>query len=618
MRYTQTLVSHLTRNQYDQHYQHSITNPDTFWRELAKEKLDWFTPFSQVRDWHQDTHTYTWFADGELNITHNCLDRHIAAGRGSQVAYHWEGEDGTSQDLTYQQLLDRVNQTAYALQELGIKKGVTVTIYLPLILEQIITMLACARIGAIHSVVYAGFSADALQTRIEAAQSQVVITANYTVRRGQKIDLLTTTRQAVARSQLNPTVLIVERGTELKLSPNERSFNQLTQVQSTELEPVSMQAEDPLFILYTSGTTGAPKGVVHTTGGYNLYTHLTTELTFNLQPGNTYWCAADCGWITGHSYIVYGPLSVGVTSIIAEGAPDYPKPNRWWSLIEKQKVEAFYTAPTAIRMFMKHGQKWVQQHDLTSLKVIGSVGEPINPEAWHWYRQHIGGNQATVVDTWWQTETGGHMLVTLPGLKQQPGKAGLPFYGVEAAVVDAEGKELPAGNKGYLVIKQPWPSALRDCWGNHDRYLQYWTDNPAGYFTGDFAIKTADGYFQVLGRADDVLSVAGHRIGTAELEDVLVTHPAVVEAAVVAVPDEVRGQAIHAFVLLADHTDTAEGTLETSIITHVADHYGKHAKPTQVHIVEKLPKTRSGKIMRRLLRAEITGEEVGDTSTVEG
>lgn len=607
--------AHVSPAQYSQLYRQSLEDPESFWRQQSQH-LEWFTPFSQVFQW--DFPHYQWFQGGKLNITHNCLDRHVREGKGEKVAYYWAGEAGETSSITYAELLTRVQKMANVLRGLGVEQGDRVAIYMPLIIEQVIAMLACARLGAIHTVIFAGFSAPALRLRLEDTAAKVLISGTWTRRRGKKIDLLSIARTAVDQLPTLQHHLVFSREEEaVSLQNNETLWQGRESAASAICPAEPMDSEAPLFILYTSGTTGKPKGIVHSTAGYNLYTHLTTQYVFDLHEDDRYWCTADPGWITGHSYGVYGPLSVGVTSVIAEGAPDYPTPDRWWEIIETLQVNVFYTAPTAVRLLMKYGQHLPHQHDLSSLKIIGSVGEPINPAAWYWLYEHVGRNQAAIVDTWWQTETGGHLLVTLPSLPQQPGKAGLPFLGVEPILLDEHDQPVKRGEKGRLFWKSPWPSALRTCWNNDERFQQYWTEtNQPLYSAGDFAIQDEQGYFQVLGRSDDVLNVAGHRLGTAEVESALVAHPAVAEAAVIAVPDDLTGEHLVAHVILTQENQPSE-SLQQELIEQVKQEIGRFASIHTLHFLPALPKTRSGKIMRRLLRAQALGEELGDTSTLE-
>jgi len=615
-------VSMITISEYQQEHELSIREPAEYWGKIARQELTWFEPWQEVRQPVEGSGRVDWFSGASLNITVDCLDRHADGENREKIAYYYRNEQQENRKITYGELREQVNRCAGALQELGVKKGETVTVYMPLCIEQIVTLLACARIGAVHSVVYAGFSVEALKMRIQDAGSAVVVVAEYTQRRGKRFPLLDIARQAVSETPEVEHLLVLNRDGREELRENEHDWSTLLLQQPSEFVPVPVAATDPLFILYTSGTTGAPKGVVHAAGGYHLYSHWTMKRILQPSKDDIYWCTADCGWITGHSYIVYGPLSVGATSVIYEGAPDFPDKDIWWSLIEELKVSIFYTAPTAIRLFMQWGEEFPDRHDLSSLRILGSVGEPLNPEAWEWYENQVGHGKTAIVDTWWQTETGGHMLATLPGLPQKPGVAGLPFFGVEAAVVDESGDQLPAGQKGHLVILQSWPGALQTCWRNPERFEQYWNALPGMFFTGDYAIQDEDGYFQVLGRSDDVLSVSGHRIGSAEVESALIEHPAIVEAGVIGIPDEIKGQKILAFVVLhyasgSEVRQEMNEVLEADIKDFVKQRYGHHLVPAEVRAVEKLPKTRSGKIVRRLLRAQATGQEVGDTSTLE-
>ena len=605
----------ISAEEFDRMYQESIENTEEFWAKLAEEELAWFEKWEKVREW--DYPNYKWFVGGKLNITYNCLDRHVENGRRNKIAYIYTNEDNEEIKISYGELLEMVNKFANGLKSLGVKRGDRVVIYMPLVVEQMVAMLACARIGAIHSVVYAGFSANALRMRIEDAKAKIVITSTWTKRRGKKLNLKSVVDEAVDGLEFVENIIVLQRGgDEFVLEEKEIDFNELMKNQSPTCEPEIMDSEDPLFILYTSGSTGKPKGVLHTIGGYNLYTHVTTKYVFDIHEDDIFWCTADPGWITGHSYMLYGPLSVGTTSVIAEGAPDYPDPGRWWSIVEKYRVNIFYTAPTAVRLFMKYGEEYPAKYDLSSLRVLGSVGEPINPEAWIWYYENIGRGQCSIVDTWWQTETGGHMITTVPAYPQKPGKAGKPFWGIKAEVVDKEGNPVEPNTVGFLVIKEPWPSALRTCWGEPERFEKYWNEIPNVYTAGDLATKDEDGYIMILGRADDVINVSGHRIGTAEVESALVSHPAVAEAAVIGKPHEVKGESIKAFVILKQGHEPSENLVK-DIKMHVRHELGALAVPDEIEFVEKLPKTRSGKIMRRVLKAQELGMDVGDISTLE-
>ena len=605
----------ISAEEFDKMYKESIENTEEFWGKLAEQELYWFEKWEKVFEWNYPN--YKWFVGGKLNITYNCLDRHVQNGRRNKIAYIYTNEDNQEIKVSYGELLEMVNKFANGLKSIGVKKGDRVVIYMPLVIEQMVAMLACARIGAVHSVVYAGFSANALRMRIEDAKAKVVITSTWTKRRGKKLNLKAVVDEAVDGLEFVENIVVFQReGDEFVLEEKEIDFNELMKNQSPECEPEIMDAEDPLFILYTSGSTGKPKGVLHTIGGYNLYTHVTTKYVFDIHEDDIYWCTADPGWITGHSYMLYGPLSVGTTSVIAEGAPDYPDPGRWWSIVEKYRVNIFYTAPTAVRLFMKYGEEWPAKYNLSSLRVLGSVGEPINPEAWIWYYKNIGREQCSIVDTWWQTETGGHMITTVPAYPQKPGKAGKPFWGIEAEVVNKQGEPVEPNTVGFLVIKKPWPSALRTCWGEPERFEKYWNEIPNVYTAGDLATKDEDGYIMILGRADDVINVSGHRIGTAEVESALVSHPAVAEAAVIGKPHEVKGESIKAFVILKQGHEPSENLVK-DIKMHVRHELGALAVPDEIEFVEKLPKTRSGKIMRRVLKAQELGMDVGDISTLE-
>jgi acetyl-CoA synthetase len=603
----------LTKSNFKKLYKNSLRNPDKFWTEQAK-KISWFTKWDKI--FVRKGFDFKWFEGGKLNITYNCLDRHVKSGGGSKTAYIWINEKGDEVKVTYHDLLVKVNQISNFLISLGLKKGDTLTIYMPLTVEQIAVILACARVGIIHSVVFAGFSYQALNTRVVDAKSRYLVTADFTYRRGEKVDLLSVARRSVEGIKGFKKIIVFKREKNTKLNSKEIDFASEVSKNSDKFEAVPMDAEDKLFILYTSGTTGKPKGIVHTTAGYNLYTHITTKYTFDLAKGDIFWCTADPGWITGHSYVIYGLLSNHATSLIYEGAPNFPDSEVWWRLIEKYKVSIFYTSPTAIRMLMSYGIGFSSKYDLKSLKVLGSVGEPLNPAAWKWYFKFVGRGKCPLVDTWWQTETGGQMITTLPGFPQKPGYAGLPYFGFEALVVGKSGKELPVGTKGFLVIKGYWPSMLRDCWNARERFEKYFTEIPGFYFTGDIAIKDKNGYIRILGRSDDIIIVAGHNIGSAELEAAITSHKKVAEAAVIGIPDEIKGNKIVAYVTLKKGSNPNEG-LANEISEHVGGSYGKHGKPEKIVFVDKLPKTRSGKIMRRVLRAKEGGGDLGDTSTLE-
>ncbi len=599
-------------------YKRADVDREAYWVEWA-EKLDWFTSWDSVLEW-KPPHA-KWFVGGKLNVAYNCLDRHLNSSRADQAALIWEGEPGDVRTYTYEQLHDAVCRFANALKNLGVARGDRVTIYLPMIPEAAIAMLACARIGAVHSVVFGGFSPESLADRNNDAQAKVLITADGGWRRGGIVPLKSNADEALENSPTVENVVVVQRGGELseKVDAKMRKgrdhwYHDLMTHNSSDCPAEEMDSEDVLFILYTSGTTGKPKGVVHTTGGYLTQVAATTKVVFDLQDDDVYWCTADVGWITGHSYIVYGPLANGARVFMYEGAPDMPDRGRFWELCQKHAVTVFYTAPTAIRSFMRWGDDWPAQYDLSKLRLLGTVGEPINPEAWIWYHEKIGGSSCPIVDTWWQTETGSIMITPLPGITEtKPGTATSPFPGIEAAILNEAGEEASAG---YLAITSPWPSMIRTVWGDDQRFRQtYWSKWDGIYFTGDGAKRDEDGYFWILGRVDDVLSVAGHRIGTMEVESALVDHPAVAEAAVVGKSHEIKGQSIAAFVTLKDgHPGTDE--LLTEVREHVRHKIGAIAKPDVVIFTADLPKTRSGKIMRRLLRDIAEGQTVGDTTTL--
>jgi acetyl-CoA synthetase len=590
-----------------------------YWENWARQ-LHWFRPWNEVLQW--EAPFAKWFVGGKLNVAFNCLDRHLATWRANKAALIWEGEPGDRKVLTYRQLHREVCLFANALRKLGVGRGDRVAIYLPMIPEAAIAMLACARLGAPHSVVFGGFSARSLRDRIVDAGAKVVITADGGYRRGQIVPLKRTTDEAIEGLDMVESVVIVRRRgagdgdesfTHVK-EGRDHWYHRLIQEASADCPAEEMDAEDPLFILYTSGTTGKPKGIVHSTGGYLTQAAATTKWVFDLKDEDVYWCTADVGWITGHSYIVYGPLALGATVMMYEGAPDWPDRGRFWELCEKYGVTVFYTAPTAIRAFMKWGDQWPAKYDLSALRLLGTVGEPINPEAWTWYREHVGAGRCPVVDTWWQTETGGIMITPLPGVTvTRPGSATVPFPGIEAAILDQEGNE---AESGYLAITAPWPGMLRGIWGDEQRYRDtYWSKFEGTYFPGDGARVDDDGFFWIMGRVDDVLNVAGHRIGTMEVESALVDHPAVAEAAVVGRADEIKGQAIAAFVSLKEGIESSPA-LREELRDHVVAEIGAIARPAELVITADLPKTRSGKIMRRLLRDIADGRALGDMTTL--
>ena len=588
-----------------------------FWEEQAAA-LQWETPWTTALDW-SDAPFARWFDGGTLNVAVNCVDRHVAAGHGDQVAYHFEGEPGDTRDLTYAQLLAEVCRAANALESLGVRAGDRVAIYLPMIPEAAVAMLACARIGAVHSVVFGGFSAEALRSRIEDAEAVLVITSDGGHRKGKAMALKPAVDEAVAASPSVRHVLVVRRtGQEVAWTDKDVWWHDLVDAQPSTHEAQAFDAEHPLFILYTSGTTGKPKGILHTTGGYLTQVAYTHRQVFDLKPdSDVFWCTADIGWVTGHSYVVYGPLANRATSLMYEGTPDSPHNGRWWELIEKYRVSILYTAPTAIRTFMKWGEGIPEAFDLSSLRVLGSVGEPINPEAWMWYRRVIGGDRCPIVDTWWQTETGAIMISPLPGVTAtKPGSAMGALPGIGAQVVDDEAHPVGNGGGGYLVLTEPWPSMLRGIWGDNERYREtYWSRWPGLYFAGDGAKLDEDGAVWLLGRVDDVMNVSGHRISTTEVESALVSHPLVAESAVVGATDDTTGQGIVAFVILREGVDGGDDIV-TTLRNHVAHEIGPIAKPRQILIVAELPKTRSGKIMRRLLRDIAEHREIGDVSTL--
>jgi acetyl-CoA synthetase len=597
-------------------YERADKDFESFWAENARTLL-WRKPFTTVLEW--EAPYAKWFADGQLNVSENCLDRHVKAGKGSKVAYHWEGEPGDTRTLTYQDLLDETQRCANALKELGVRKGDRVAIYMPMIPELPVAMLACARIGAPFTVVFGGFSAEALAGRIGDSEAKLVITADGGYRKGNVVPLKKNADDAVAQTSTVEKVLVVRR-TKQEVgwtAGRDVWWHDIVAKQKADCPAEPVDAEHMLYLLYTSGTTAKPKGIVHTTAGYLTGVATTTKMIFDVKDKDVYWCAADIGWVTGHSYIVFGPLANGVTGVMYEGTPDFPDKDRWWAIIEKYKVSILYCAPTAIRTFMKWGSEHIQKHDMRSLRLLGSVGEPINPEAWLWYQQNIGGERCPIVDTWWMTETGMILISPLPGITTtKPGSATFPFPGVKADVVDEEGKSVPLGQAGYLVITRPWPAMLRGIYKDDKRYREtYWSRYPGRYFAGDGAKRDTDGYFWLMGRVDDVMKISGHRISTTEVESALVSHPKVAEAAVIGREDPVTTQAIFAFVTLRGGNDGSE-VLSKELREHVVSKIGSIARPKTIMFTPELPKTRSGKIMRRLLRDIANGQPLGDTTTL--
>jgi acetyl-CoA synthetase len=590
-----------------------------FWAEQAG-RIDWETPFTDVLDWSRPPFA-AWFVGGRLNAAYNCVDRHVEAGRGDKVAIHWVGEPaGETRTLTYADLKDEVSRAANALTRLGVGSGDRVAVYLPMIPEAVITMLACARLGAVHTVVFAGFSADALAGRIQDCGAKVVVTADGGFRRGAPSALKHAVDEAAARTPVVEHVLVVRRtGQDVDWSEGRDVWwHDVVATASADHTPEAFDSEHPLFVMYTSGTTGTPKGILHTTGGYLVQAAYTFWGVFDVKDDDVYWSTADIGWITGHSYIVYGPLACGATQVLYEGTPDTPHKGRWWEIIQDYRVTTFYTAPTAIRTFMKWGERIPAQYDLSGLRLLGTVGESINPEAYLWYRENIGGGAAPIVDTWWQTETGAHMITPLPGVAAaKPGAAMRPVPGISAEVVDDAGKPVGPGESGYLVLTEPWPSMLRTIWGDDRRFEQtYWSRFPGSYFAGDGARKDEDGDIWLLGRVDDVMNVSGHRLSTTEIESALVSHPKVAEAAVVGAADETTGQAVVGFVILRESAGDGGQDIVQELRAHVGKEIGPIARPRQIMVVPELPKTRSGKIMRRLLRDVAENREVGDATTL--
>ena len=605
-------------DQYREIHRQAIEDPEGFWGQLAEKELHWFEKWSRVLEW--DVPFAKWFVGGKTNMSYNCLDRHLLTWRKNKAAIIWEGEPGDERVLTYQELHRRVARFANVLKQLGLKTGDRSIIYMPMVPELPIAMLACARLGVTHSVVFGGFSAEALKTRILDLDARAVITADGGWRRGKEVRLKDTADEALQDCPDVKHCIVYQRtnsDVEMKAG-RDHYWGDLERNAGEECPAEVLDAEHPLYVLYTSGTTGKPKGIVHTTGGYQAQVSATMRWVFDIKDEDTYWCAADIGWVTGHSYIVYGPLMAGATTVIYEGAPDFPEPDRFWRIIEKYKVNIFYTSPTAIRAFVRQGEQWPERHDLSSLRLLGTVGEPINPSAWEWYHKTIGDERCPIVDTWWQTETGSIMLSPLPGATPtKPGSATFPLPGIVTDVVDMEGNPVETG-EGYLVVRTPWPSMIRTLWGDPERYKQqYWSQIPGIYFTGDAARRDEDGYIWVLGRVDDVMNVSGHRLSTAEIESALVKHETVAEAAVIGKPDELTGQAVVAFVTLKKGVDANDDLSET-LRAWVSREIGKFARPQQIRFTEALPKTRSGKIMRRLLREIVTTDKVsGDITTLE-
>ncbi|WP_176870359.1 acetate--CoA ligase [Parasphingopyxis algicola] len=615
--------THCTLADYEALYASSITDPDGFWAGQA-ERLDWFTPPTRIAGWSFDPVSITWFEDGVLNICHNAVDRHVEAGRGGDVALIWEPDDPSAdgRSLTYAELQAEVVCMANALKTLGVKKGDRVTLYLPMILEGAIAMLACARIGAVHSVVFGGFSPEALAGRIEDCDSRFVITADAGRRGGRTVPLKANVDAALDHAGVEVDAVLVVRhvGEDIAMqSGRDHWYHEMAGEMADSCPCEPMAAEDPLFILYTSGSTGKPKGVVHTTGGYAVWTATTFHYVFDYRPGEIYWCTADIGWVTGHSYIVYGPLANGATSLMFEGVPNYPDHGRFWAVVAKHKVNIFYTAPTAIRALMREGDDPVKAHDRSSLRLLGSVGEPINPEAWRWYHDTVGDGERPIMDTWWQTETGGIMITTLPGAHaMKPGSAGRPFFGIQPQLVDNEGAVLEGATEGNLCITASWPGQARSVYGDHERFEQtYFSTYPGKYFTGDGCRRDEDGYYWITGRVDDVINVSGHRMGTAEVESALVLHDKVAEAAVVGYPHDIKGQGIYCYVTLNSGEEPGDA-LAAELRQHVRSEIGPIATPDCIQFTPGLPKTRSGKIMRRILRkiAENEFGSLGDTSTL--
>jgi acetyl-CoA synthetase len=605
--------------EYEEMWKHSAENPESFWDHQAKELLDWFKPYDTVLDWKAPD--ARWFDGGKINASYQCLDRHLKTHRKDKKAIIWEGEPGDTRTLTYSELHKEVCIFTNALKNIGVEKGDRVTIYMPMVPELAIAVLSCARLGAVHSVIFGGFSAEAIADRNNDAEAKFVLTADGGFRRGKPLGLKETVDAALEKSPTVEKVVVYQRTKQDVTMKEGRDiwWHDATNGMSDDCPAAELDSEHPLFLLYTSGSTGKPKGILHTTGGYMLGATISSKYIFDMKDEDVFWCTADIGWITGHSYIVYGPLSNGATTVMYEGAPNAPDWGRFWQIIEKYKVNTFYTAPTAIRAFVKAGDEFVDKYDLSSLRLLGTVGEPINPAAWMWYKDKIGGGRCPIVDTWWQTETGSIMLTPLPGVTDiVPGSCTKPFFGIVPQIVDKDGKELGVDEGGFLVLKNPWPSMLRTIYGDKERYQsQYWSQVPGKYFTGDGARKDKDGNFWIMGRIDDVINVSGHRLSTMEVESALVSHDSVAEAAVVGAPHDLKGEGIHCFVTL-DGGQTASDALKKTLVDHVVNQIGALARPEAIKFTDALPKTRSGKIMRRLLRDIAAGRESkSDTSTLE-
>jgi len=618
---SEDIISQANVKEYENLYRYSIEKRDEFWAEQAGH-LEWFKKWDKVVD-ETDKPFYKWFAGGKINIVHNAIDRHLKTANRNKLAIIWEGENGDVRTFSYHALNREVSKFANILKSMGVKKGDIVTIYMPQIPEQLFAMLACAKIGAVHSVVYGGFSHEALSERIKDAESRVVVTADGGFRRGKINDLKSIVNEAVVLCPTVEVVITVRRTHQEVYMESDRDYwyhdLEALPIASPKCETEETDANDMLFLLYTSGSTGKPKGMIHTHGGYSVYTSTTHRMIFDIKPEDRFWCAADPGWITGHSYMVYSPLINGATIFMYEGAPNHPYPNRWWRMIEKYGINILYTSPTAIRGLMRFGDSWVARHDLSSLRLLGSVGEPINPEAWRWYYKVVGNEKCPIMDTWWQTETGGCMITPLPIMPLKPGSASKPFFGIEVGVVDENHNDVKAGEEGALVIKSIWPGLAAGIYKDPQKFIDtYWTkyEKEGWYLPGDSAKMDEDGYVWVIGRSDDVIKVSGYRLGTAEIESALVSHPLVVEAAVIPLPHSLKGNAIHAFVILKNGASPSR-ELETELKNHVSAMMGPIARPEEILFAESLPKTRSGKIMRRVLKARALGQDEGDVSTLE-